>query len=1005
MTGDVYIGGVDYIYRLDKDLQLIYNITTKPDDGTDNYNKILSINYDDHNLVTCGSYHGYCQIRNLTDLSVLGTSDIYVAAATVDDSTVGFVAHGYDDKPMLYVGTSKLGNFYHGEKAVSGRQLEGTIFSTLSGGTVHETNVDIHTSYQQANSVIYKTGFSYGGFSYFLTVQSLGRSDNSYISRIVRVCQERNDFYYDSYTEITLKCNSSDDMSNNLLQAAHVMKPASDLAKSLSLEDGQHVLFAVFAKGETPQDLTPLQQSAVCLYKITDIEQAFSDAIFGCINQGGNDYKLDYISGSACPGIGGIGHTVKSFTNQPYFSLALLFRRSAQLVLCIDMSMEKILYPYTPFWNIPIHILKVHLRQRLSAVEYYNHYLQSSTVLPDITFDTVFHHVYVLSQYRITLSVTQLPDERDITPAYHCKFGGIFITPAVQSGNALTCDTPLIDIRPNIPSGQDSVAVQLSVKSMETTIEFVHTEFYFFNCSALDSCTECVSSNWACDWCIYENKCAHESSTCAEDDSSKIVVGENNIFGGSGRRGRHYCPYIEQQIDEVLVPVGLTVSLVVNAVNIPDLKDNPGYECILRGYGFEDSTSATRYNESTLMCDAKEYHYNADTKEFKVSLIVQWNANYIIDNIYGYIVTLYDCSVSLDCSECLSTVTSREQLQCGWCVSDNSCQIEQHCDYHWLPQDTTHNCGNPVIYEIWPSSGSFEGGTNILISGSNLGKTYSHIDNVHIGGRNCILVEERYTVSRSIECTTDSADIDMSGEISGENLNLASTRDDVTVYIGTEICNVTSIGNTILYCIPPESQPIGVDINGTATDNNLPEVMVVVGNLDFFIGYLSYMDQTSSPNIILIVVSLSIVAFLLLIVIVVVIVIYQCKHIDSERKINDLRKNVLNMDIKLSDIKDENTTDPRGSEEELQTPVSKIPNEGVPHICITSDYQTLQPQVTSEYQALETTLISREYESLQPCDVSQYQSLNKPAVTKQQETSNYEEIGRSTSDTQPMGSK
>nr|XP_002730558.1 PREDICTED: plexin-B-like [Saccoglossus kowalevskii] len=988
MASPKLLGSVVFV-RLDTDLQLIYNITTTPDDGTDNYNKILSINYDDNNLVTCGSDHGYCQIRNLTDLSVLGDSATYVAAPTVEDSTVGFVAPGYDDKPMLYVGTSKRG-FTYGDEIVSGRQLEGSIFRTVYYSVV-QTSVDLNIYYQGPDNVIYITGFSYGGFSYFLTVQRLGRSDDSYISRIVRVCQARNNNYYDSYTEVTLQCNGPDGTSYNLLQAAHVMRPASYLSTSLSLEDGEHVLFAVFTKGETPQNLTPLQQSAVCMYKMTDIEQTFRNAISGCVNQGGVDYELDYISGAACPGIG--GYTEGCSTGGLYRFL------NGIDPLSIYASLE---YPSTLLTSIGVttvqehtvgfigtqdgHILKIHFKQSPSAVEYYIHYLYSSTILSDIAFDNNFQHVYVLTQHRlykvkvqdcnkytscsecfsamdpycgwctlekrcslygdcplsqktsrwldvfsddmcvnitsieptnsiaitlqnqITLSVIELPDERNITPAYHCMFGMVFITPAVQFGNVLTCDTPPIDIRPDIPNGQDSVAVQLSVKSMETTIEFVHTEFYFFDCSAHNSCTECAGSNWACDWCIYENKCTHESSACVEDDSSTTVVGEN-------------------------------------------------------------------------------YHYNADTKELNASLIVQWNDNYIIDDIYRYTVTLYDCRVDrLDCSECLSTVTSREELQCGWCVSDNSCQIEQHCDYDWLPQDTTYNCGDPVIYEIWPSSGSFEGGTDIVISGSNLGKTYSHIDSVHIGGRNCILVEERYT---------------------GEKLNLASTRYEVTVYIGIEICNVTSIGNTILYCIPPESQPRGVDINGTATINNLPKVMVVVGNLEFFIGYLSYMDQTSSPNIIFIVVSLTIVAFLLLIVIVVVIVIYQRKHINSVRKINDLRRNVLNMDIKLSDIKDENTTDSRGStaEEELQTPVAVRPNEEVANTCITSDYQTLQPQVTSEYEALRTTLISREYQSLEPCVASQYQSLNKPAVTKQQGTRNYEEIGRSTPDTQPMESK
>ncbi|XP_002738917.1 plexin-A4-like, partial [Saccoglossus kowalevskii] len=300
ITGDIYIGGVDYIYRLDEDLQLIYNITTKPDDGTDNYNKVLSINYDDNNLVTCGSDNGHCQIRNLGDLSVLGDSNVYVAAPTVEDSTVGFVAPGYDDKPMLYVGTSRRGYTNYGGEVVSGRKLKDNLFSTVVQHN-SETAVNIDNAFLSGPGFLkYITGFGYEGFSYFLTVQKFGMSDNPYISRIVRVCQERNDYHYDSYTEVTLQCNGHDDVSYNLLQAAHVMRPASDLATSLSLEDGEQVLFAVFARGETPQDLIPLQQSTVCMYKMSEIQQAFTNAISGCINQGGDEYELEYISGSVC---------------------------------------------------------------------------------------------------------------------------------------------------------------------------------------------------------------------------------------------------------------------------------------------------------------------------------------------------------------------------------------------------------------------------------------------------------------------------------------------------------------------------------------------------------------------------------------------------------------------------------------------------------------------------------------------------------------------------------
>ncbi|XP_006813744.2 plexin-B-like [Saccoglossus kowalevskii] len=758
IMGDVYVGGGNYVYRLDSDLQLIYNITTKPDDGTDNYNKILSINYDYNNLITCGSYRGVCQIRDLSDLSVLNDSVTWVAAPTKEDSTVGFVAPGYDNKPNLYVGTPRRGNAYPGDQAVSGRQLDELLFHSARSWE-WECAVDMYWFYE--NSVIYVTGFSYHRFSYFLTVQRLSRNDNTYISRIVRVCQERNDYYYDSYTEVTLQCEGSDSTLYNLLQAADVMRPASDLATSLSLEDDEHVLFAVFGKGRTPWSLTPLQHSVICIYKMTDIEQAFIDAISGCITQGGDEYQLDHIFESRCytwDNGGNIPVHFHSYYCNQYDNVILpdpvrvyndtkFDAYSRYLYVLVEYNVYKLevqnckqyttcrecfeamdpycgwctlerrcsLYNECPFSNIRSRWLSVFSDERCVNI---------TEIEPADSVPKSVHN-------QITLHVSELPDERNYIPAYECNFGNTSITPANQSGQTLTCETPLTNQRPDIPEG----------------------------------CTNCVSSNWACDWCVYENICTHASDTCMKDSYSSIVVGEHNKFSSRDIRGWSSCPHLEQQDGEVLIHVDEATPIVISAANVP--KGNPGFQCVLKGIGFEDYVAATRYNESTVLCHAKQYNYDTNVQEVNVSLTVQWNNNYKIDDIYGYTVTLYDCRIDRkDCSGCLSTITTREELQCGWCVSDSSCQISSHCNRHWWSQDVTENCDDPIISEIYPSSGPYEGDTDIIINGSNLGKMFSLVKSVTVGGRSCTVIQERYRVSRSIECTTQSGDIDYSGEIS-----------------------------------------------------------------------------------------------------------------------------------------------------------------------------------------------------------------------------------------------
>lgn len=55
---------------------------------------------------------------------------------------------------------------------------------------------------------------------------------------------------------------------------------------------------------------------------------------------------------------------------------------------------------------------------------------------------------------------------------------------------------------------------------------------------------------------------------------------------------------------------------------------------------------------------------------------------------------------------------------------------------------------------------------------------------------------------------------------------MACDESDVNVTIGTEVCNVTSLANTQLVCIPPQFQPHSTDDYGSPTKNGLPLIVV-----------------------------------------------------------------------------------------------------------------------------------------------------------------------------------
>ena len=78
-------------------------------------------------------------------------------------------------------------------------------------------------------------------------------------------------------------------------------------------------------------------------------------------------------------------------------------------------------------------------------------------------------------------------------------------------------------MRPAIPVGKDHILVPLSVRSSETNKDFVSRELAYYDCTHHDSCGDCVRSAWACNWCVYENRCTHNVTECRKT----VVSGEN----------------------------------------------------------------------------------------------------------------------------------------------------------------------------------------------------------------------------------------------------------------------------------------------------------------------------------------------------------------------------------------------------------------------------------------------------------------------------------------------
>ena len=130
-----------------------------------------------------------------------------------------------------------------------------------------------------------------------------------------------------------------------------------------------------------------------------------------------------------------------------------------------------------------------------------------------------------------------------------------------------------------------------------------------------------------------------------------------------------------------------------------------------------------------------------------------------------YTVLLYNCpSLATGCSSCLSfNITSG--FECGWCDRPSgmtdTCSFTGDCPSQDLAT-TGSQCPMPTITDFNPKFGPPEGGTTIIITGIDLGVSFSDFaeDSIQVGGVNCIPTDsDTYVPGRKISCTTTSSTV------------------------------------------------------------------------------------------------------------------------------------------------------------------------------------------------------------------------------------------------------
>lgn len=139
--------------------------------------------------------------------------------------------------------------------------------------------------------------------------------------------------------------------------------------------------------------------------------------------------------------------------------------------------------------------------------------------------------------------------------------------------------------------------------------------------------------------------------------------------------------------------------------------------------------------------------------------------------------------------------------------------------------------------------------------------------------------------------------------INGQHLDRACQESDVVVQIGNNYCNVTSLSRQQLTCRPPETQPPAIDDQGQTDEQDLPEVIVIVGgNLQYNIGKLSYSSPQgingalSKPAMFGVIGAI----IFLLVIFIVFLIAYRRKSTESNRVLKNMQEQMDILELRVA---------------------------------------------------------------------------------------------------------
>ena len=196
-------------------------------------------------------------------------------------------------------------------------------------------------------------------------------------------------------------------------------------------------------------------------------------------------------------------------------------------------------------------------------------------------------------------------------------------------------------------------------------------------------------------------------------------------------------------------------------------------------------------------------------------------------------VVLYNCpSLADGCSSCLGANLGTG-FDCGWCSgsSDDLCRVSENCRSPAQFATTPSGCPNAAITSVLPASGPPEGGTTVIITGTDLGVTYDDIVNVMISSSSCITQEDGYISGTRIVCETTAF---TSGPGSKDVIGTVQRGTSSSVVVGASLFTVVAPTMTgVEPSFGPMSGGTSITIRGTGLNiSNVEDTQVTLDGED-----------------------------------------------------------------------------------------------------------------------------------------------------------------------------